>query len=243
MFDAVTEAYGTASNTYIQLLIEKYNGTVMKEGERAVDHVNKLLEIAKNLATLGNPIPDKMQVSVVLIRAERRVKKKKNESHFTTPTSTFNTGSTSSNAPDVFKPNSFSRTPNALKPRGQNFKNRGRKFQRGNGCFNKELSGNCYTCGKPGHHMNNCPQNKDEINKQLKKGSKDIVCVVSESLLADCDTWSWWVDSASSRHVTKTRENFIEMRDVKAGDHKLYMGNNTYYAMLGVGIVKIPLPR
>ncbi|KAK2981371.1 hypothetical protein RJ640_003331 [Escallonia rubra] len=122
-------AYGTASNTYIKLLIEKYNGIVMKEGESVVD-LNKLLLLAKQLAALGNPIPDKMQVSIVLsslpdswdpvvisinvsgqdltmknlpmllgLEAERRVKKKKNESHLVAPTPTFNIGSTSSNAP------------------------------------------------------------------------------------------------------------------------------------------------
>ncbi|KAK3028833.1 hypothetical protein RJ639_038660 [Escallonia herrerae] len=66
MFDAVTKTYGIASNTHIQLLIEKYNGIVIKEGESVVDHVNELLVIAKELAALGNTIPDKMQVSTIL---------------------------------------------------------------------------------------------------------------------------------------------------------------------------------
>ncbi|KAK2983949.1 hypothetical protein RJ640_002894 [Escallonia rubra] len=48
MFDAVTEAYGTASTTYIQLLIEKYNDTIMKEGESVVDHVNKLRDAVRD---------------------------------------------------------------------------------------------------------------------------------------------------------------------------------------------------
>ncbi|KAK3008966.1 hypothetical protein RJ639_013383 [Escallonia herrerae] len=176
MFDAITEAYGTASNTYIQLLIEKYNGTVMKEGENVMNHVNKLLVIAKELAALGNPIPDKMQVSTVL-----------------------------SSLPDSWDPVVIS-------------------------------------INISGQDLNNCPQNKDGNNKQFKKGPIDIVCVVSESLLADCDSRSWWVDSASSRHVARTRENFVEMKDVKSGDHKVYMGNNTYCEVLGVGTVKIPLP-
>ncbi|KAK3012314.1 hypothetical protein RJ639_012614 [Escallonia herrerae] len=105
-----------------------------------------------------------------------------------------------------------------------------------------KLNSNCYTCGKPGHHRNDCPHNKDGNDKQFKKGPRDIVCVVSESLLADCNSRSWWVDSASSRHVAKTRENFVEMKDVKAGDHKIYMGNNMYCNVLDVGTVKIPLP-
>ncbi len=31
MFDAITEAYRASSETYIQLLIERFNGTIMKE--------------------------------------------------------------------------------------------------------------------------------------------------------------------------------------------------------------------
>ncbi|KAK2985165.1 hypothetical protein RJ640_011986 [Escallonia rubra] len=246
MFDAVTEAYGTTSNTYIQLLIEKYNGNPIPDKIQVSTVLSSLLDswdpVVISINVSSQDLTMKILPMLLELEAERRVKKKKNESHFVTPTSTFNTGSTSSNAPDVFKPNSFSNTLNALKPRDQNFKNRGRKFQRGNGCFNKKLLGNCYTCGKPGHHRNNCPQNKDGNIKQFKKGPGDIVCVVSESLLADCDSQSWWVDSVSSRHVAKTRKNFVEMRDVKASDHKLSMGNNMYCDVLGVGTVKILLP-
>ncbi|KAK2982177.1 hypothetical protein RJ640_029080 [Escallonia rubra] len=66
MFDAVTKAYGIASNTYIQLLIEKYNDTVMKEGESVVDHVNKLLVIAKELVALGDPDDKKSTIGDVV---------------------------------------------------------------------------------------------------------------------------------------------------------------------------------
>jgi hypothetical protein len=31
MFDAIPEAYRASSETYIQLLIERFNGTIMKE--------------------------------------------------------------------------------------------------------------------------------------------------------------------------------------------------------------------
>ena len=43
-------------------------------------------------------------------------------------------------------------------------------------------------------------------------GSKDIICVVSESLLIDVDSGAWWVDSASSRYVAKMRDFFIDMK-------------------------------
>ena len=59
MFDAITEAYRASSKTYIQLLIERFNGTMMNESDNVIEHVNKMSIIAKELAILGNPIPDK----------------------------------------------------------------------------------------------------------------------------------------------------------------------------------------
>ncbi|KAG8382701.1 hypothetical protein BUALT_Bualt05G0104800 [Buddleja alternifolia] len=66
MFEAIGESYGTTSNTYSQLLIEKFNDSFMKEDENIVEHVKKMVIIAKELATLDNHIPDKMQVSTVI---------------------------------------------------------------------------------------------------------------------------------------------------------------------------------
>uniref|UniRef100_A0A7N2LQP3 Retrovirus-related Pol polyprotein from transposon TNT 1-94 n=1 Tax=Quercus lobata TaxID=97700 RepID=A0A7N2LQP3_QUELO len=66
MFDAITEAYYASSETYIQILIERFNGTMMNESDNVIEHVNKMSVIAKELAILGNPILDKMQVSTIL---------------------------------------------------------------------------------------------------------------------------------------------------------------------------------
>ena len=59
MFDTIIEAYRASSKTYIQLLIERFNGTMMNESDNVIEHVNKMSIIAKELAILGNPIPDK----------------------------------------------------------------------------------------------------------------------------------------------------------------------------------------
>ncbi|KAG8385875.1 hypothetical protein BUALT_Bualt03G0090600 [Buddleja alternifolia] len=72
--------------------------------------------------------------------------------------------------------------------------------------------------------------------------SCNVSTKVSESLLANCDLVAWWVDSTSSRHVAKTRDGFVEMKEVKARNHKLYMGNNTYCDVLGIDTVRIGLP-
>ena len=66
MFDAITEAYCASSETYIQLLIERFNGTMMNESNNIIEHVNKMSVIAKELVVLGNPIPNKMRVSTIL---------------------------------------------------------------------------------------------------------------------------------------------------------------------------------
>ena len=63
--------------------------------------------------------------------------------------------------------------------------------------------------------------------------------MVYESLLTDVDSEAWWVDSALSRHVAKMRDFFVDMKEVKAGDHRVYMGNKTYYDVLGIETVKI----
>ena len=42
-----------------------------------------------------------------------------------------------------------------------------------------------------------------------------LICVVSESLLTDVDSRARWVDSASSRHVAKMRDFFVDMKRLK----------------------------
>ncbi|KAF3790622.1 hypothetical protein EJ110_NYTH16182 [Nymphaea thermarum] len=75
----------------------------------------------------------------------------------------------------------------------------------------------CYRCGKPGHINKNCKtkfQNKNNNN--------------------DKDMTGWWVDSVATRHITKTKEYVICMEDLSSG-HKVYMGNNSYCDIMGVG--------
>ena len=67
MFDAITEAYRASSKTYIQLLIERFNRTMMNESDNVIEHVNKMSVIAKELAVSRNPIPNKMQVSTICL--------------------------------------------------------------------------------------------------------------------------------------------------------------------------------
>ena len=65
-FDAISATYSSSSEFYVQMLIEKYNSSKMLDSESVVDHINKMAVIAKELATLGNLIPERMQVSTTL---------------------------------------------------------------------------------------------------------------------------------------------------------------------------------
>lgn len=50
MFEVIRESYSSASETYIQLLIEKYNSCKIKECENVTEHINKMIVSAKELA-------------------------------------------------------------------------------------------------------------------------------------------------------------------------------------------------
>jgi hypothetical protein len=62
----------------------------------------------------------------------------------------------------------------------KNFKGKGKNFKNND----KMGKGKCFKCGKIGYYQANCRENKNN-NKLNYGGSKDIICVVFESFLAD----------------------------------------------------------
>ncbi|KAF3782088.1 hypothetical protein EJ110_NYTH20377 [Nymphaea thermarum] len=66
MFDVIASKYNTMTAMHIQLLQEQYNSYKMKESDNVMDHVNKMLVMAKDLAVVGNVISDNMQISTIL---------------------------------------------------------------------------------------------------------------------------------------------------------------------------------
>jgi hypothetical protein len=56
---------------------------------------------------------------------------------------------------------------------------------------------------------------------------------ITEAMMAEPTSSPWWIDSAAIRHITKGREFFVEFKEKAAGEHKVYMGNNTYNDVLG----------
>lgn len=83
--------------------------------------------------------------------------------------------------------------------------------------------GICYTCGKYGHFKNDCPQNdeENENKRQEEKGPNklEFVGVIecnAGHVATDID--GWWIDSCATRHITKTKNNLIEYKELKKGE-------------------------
>ena len=66
MMEALAQKYDTTFDTHIQFLLEQYNSCKMKEGDSVIDHVNKMLVMAQDLAEAGNIISERMQISTIL---------------------------------------------------------------------------------------------------------------------------------------------------------------------------------
>ena len=61
---------------------------------------------------------------------------------------------------------------------------------------------------------------------------------ITETLVIESPSTSWWVDSAAIRHIARNRELFVDFKEKQLGEHRVYMGNNTYSDVLGEGKCK-----
>ena len=51
---------------------------------------------------------------------------------------------------------------------------------------------------------------------------------------------NWWIDSAITCHIA-SKELFVEMKEKKIEENKVYMENNTYSDVLGEGKCKLSI--
>uniref|UniRef100_A0A2N9EKJ9 CCHC-type domain-containing protein n=1 Tax=Fagus sylvatica TaxID=28930 RepID=A0A2N9EKJ9_FAGSY len=93
----------------------------------------------------------------------------------------------------------------------------------------------CYRCGEKGHYKINCP-----LNKRPKNKGKEIAMTITEALVIESPPTSWWVDSAATRHIARNRELFVDLKEKQLGEHRVYMGNNTYSDVLGEDTYTMP---
>ncbi|KAK0606530.1 hypothetical protein LWI29_000218 [Acer saccharum] len=239
IMDMLEDKYGPKSETYIQLLLEQFNALKMSENDSMVDHILKLEIIAKDLSNAGHEISDKMQVSTLsnslpeswdhvvtsltygqkdlsmvtlpalLAVEEVRMKRRKK-----------NNGN-------------LLMAEDSNKVQGKNFKKRKAHNQGKKQKQNSKKKRGCFVCGDMGHFKANCPKRKKNDNQQ-----KEVVLTVSEALIVESEN-HWWMDSGATRHVCKDKNSFFVFKDKALGEHRLYMGNNTYVDVLGEGDCKI----
>lgn len=60
VFEAISTKYDMKTATYIQVLVQQYNSCKMKESDNVVDHVNKMMVMAKDLVMISNVISESM---------------------------------------------------------------------------------------------------------------------------------------------------------------------------------------
>ncbi|KAG9442378.1 hypothetical protein H6P81_018232 [Aristolochia fimbriata] len=66
MFKAVGATYGETSQAHVRMLVAQYNGMKMQESDNIVEHINAMTVVSKELASLGRPIPDELQVETII---------------------------------------------------------------------------------------------------------------------------------------------------------------------------------
>jgi len=118
------------------------------------------------------------------------------------------------------------------------------KFSRPSGTnptFKKK--GNCFVCGKPGHHVPQCKhraKNDYPPKANLAEGKDTIVAVVSQVNLVT-NVSKWVVESGATRHICANRNVFTSYTSVGDGEEQVYLGDSRTTPDLGKGKVLLKL--
>ena len=56
---------------------------------------------------------------------------------------------------------------------------------------------------------------------------------ISKAMIIEPLSDNWWIDKATTRHIARSKELFVDLKEKKLGEQKVYMGNNTYSDVLG----------
>ena len=80
-------------------------------------------------------------------------------------------------------------------------------------------------------------------NKNKNNGTKQIIMTISKAMIIELSSDNWWIDSVATRYTSRSKELFVELKEKekKRGEHRVYMGNNTYSDVLDEGNCKLPI--
>ena len=258
--DAIKEKYDTTSEVNVQLLLHRYNTCKMKENENVIDHCNKMIVMAKDLAAAGNELSENMQIAGILnslprsldmvattLRHSGKINKVDDlpsalavEQDLVNSRKEPELNIVQEDESNIARgyPKNQNKNQNRIGPsKGKNFKPQ--KWQK------KVPQDACYTCGKYGHFKANCTQkqgNKGGDKRPEKGGPQkyEFVGVIEcNAAHVATDVSGWWIDSGATHHISKTKDGLTEFTELKKGEKRVFMGNNTYLEVVGIGTYKL----
>ena len=104
--------------------------------------------------------------------------------------------------------------------------------------------GNCFVCGKSGHHAAQCRHRK-RIEKSNSKANltevEVITAVISSEVSMVTNMKNWVVDSKATIHIYGNRSAFTSYTIVKEGDEQVFMGDSRSIPVIGKGKVLFKL--
>ena len=124
------------------------------------------------------------------------------------------------NRDNVEKAKEFSSKTNVVeeKPKPKNNRSRKQNSKTKPNASNKvqnsiiKKQGNCFVCGKSGHHAAQCRHRKRTKKSNLKENlaeAKVITIVISSKVSMVTNMKDWVVDSRATRHICGNRSAFI----------------------------------
>jgi len=124
--------------------------------------------------------------------------------------------------------------------RKNNFQNS--RPNRSNPVFKKK--GNCFVCGKPGHHAPQCrrkARNDNPPRANIAQGEDDIIVTVISQVNLMTNVSKWVVDSGATRHICANKSAFISCTSVGDGEEHVYLGDSKTTPVIGKGKVLLKL--
>ena len=64
---------------------------------------------------------------------------------------------------------------------------------------------------------------------------------ISEAMIIEPLSDDWWINTAATRHIARSKELFVDLKEKKLGEQKVHMGNNTYSDVFGEGNCRLSI--